>query len=84
MVIDRPKKGFGIPVAEWFRHELRDWVREELTRLETVGIDAGRALTLHDRHVAGSEDLRGPLWNLVALSRFVEAVSRSGGDPPAR
>ncbi len=28
----RPKRGFGVPLQSWFRHELRDWLKERLLR----------------------------------------------------
>jgi asparagine synthase (glutamine-hydrolysing) len=30
-IIDRPKQGFGVPVAEWFQLELGDQIRKKLT-----------------------------------------------------
>jgi hypothetical protein len=29
-LVDRPKKGFGIPVGEWFRADLRPWLEDVL------------------------------------------------------
>ena len=39
-IADRPKKGFGIPVAAWFKNELREALCDELSpeRLRLQGI----------------------------------------------
>lgn len=73
-VIDRKKKGFGMPTARWLRVDLLDWTREMLRYLENIGILTSEALALHNRHLAGREDLRKPLWNLVALAHFLQSV----------
>lgn len=73
-VIDRPKKGFGMPVAQWLKADLRDWAREELRGLDRIGIDSGRALELLHLHAAGKGDFRKPLWNLIALARWMAQV----------
>ena len=73
-IVDRKKKGFGMPIARWLRDELRDWTRDQLGCLDRIGIVPEEALTLHDRHLAGDEDLRKELWNLLALAQFVQRV----------
>jgi asparagine synthase (glutamine-hydrolysing) len=70
-IVDRKKKGFGMPIAQWLRGELRDWTRDQLRGLDRIGIAPEKALALHDRHLAGEEDLRKELWNLLALAQFV-------------
>lgn len=73
-IIDRPKKGFGMPIASWLRNDLADWARAQFDVLHMVGIDAKKARALHDLHVAGRMDLRKQLWNLIALALFLKHV----------
>ena len=69
-LVDRPKKGFGIPVGEWFRRELRGWLEDVLhdpaTRargyFKTTEVDR-----LVSDHVAGQADHTPRLWNLAML-----------------
>jgi asparagine synthase (glutamine-hydrolysing) len=69
-IANRPKKGFGIPIAEWFKGELRDPLREELSeaRLESQGIfvpsEVQRLLT---EHMSGRRDHRKALWTLFVF-----------------
>jgi asparagine synthase (glutamine-hydrolysing) len=67
-ILERPKKGFGIPVARWIRGPLRplflDLFSEDSLRRATV-FDIRAARALLDRHLSGAADLRKPLWTLA-------------------
>ena len=67
-VLDRPKQGFQLPIAEWFRGELHGWARDVL--LDPGARSRGyfhepyvRALL--DDHAAGGRDYSRPIWSLV-------------------
>lgn len=70
-IIDRPKKGFGVPLARWFRGELSGFLDETLSegtiremglfRYETIA----RMIALHR---SGRRDLRKELWTLVVFA----------------
>jgi asparagine synthase (glutamine-hydrolysing) len=69
-IIGRPKKGFGIPVAEWLRGPLRGMMLDLLApgRLERQGIlDAATVATLIRDHLEGRRDNRKPIWTLLML-----------------
>lgn len=59
----RPKHGFGMPVAQWFRSELRDLTRDALAASEF----REEGLSLLDRHERGEADHRKELWNLLVF-----------------
>jgi asparagine synthase (glutamine-hydrolysing) len=68
-LIDRPKKGFGIPRAEWLRLELRSLVFDLLT--DTTAIQRGwfnqnEVQSVINRHMMG-EDLDRILWPMLML-----------------
>jgi asparagine synthase (glutamine-hydrolysing) len=69
-ILNRPKKGFGIPVADWFRGPLREQMREVLSA-ERVGrdgfFDVGMVEGLVDDHLSGRRDNRKQLWTLFAF-----------------
>ncbi|HUF01833.1 MAG TPA: asparagine synthase (glutamine-hydrolyzing), partial [Gaiellaceae bacterium] len=67
-IAGRRKKGFGIPVAEWLKGELRDLLGDELSseRLRAQGIfEPAEVQRLVREHAAGRRDQRKPLWTLL-------------------
>jgi asparagine synthase (glutamine-hydrolysing) len=69
-ILERAKKGFGIPVAQWIRKELRADFHDALsgewpTSLEMI--DRGEVQRLLAAHVAGRENNYKELWALFIL-----------------
>lgn len=75
-VIDRPKKGFGIPVAAWLKGPLDPLVDELLAprRLSEAGyLDAARVRRLVDEHRRSERNHRKVLWTLLSFELWREA-----------
>ena len=73
-ILDRPKMGFGVPIVDWFRHDLRDWTRDIL--LDTVArergwFDYGYVQATLDRHARGFEDASPRIWALLVLELWL-------------
>ena len=69
-IAQRPKKGFGIPLATWLRNELREPLLDELSpeRLRRQGIFEPDAVTRLVRdHLDGRRDNRKELWTLFSF-----------------
>jgi asparagine synthase (glutamine-hydrolysing) len=69
-IADRAKKGFGIPIAAWFKSELKEALQDELSpeRLERQGIlDPKEVERLISEHLSGVADHRKPLWTLFVF-----------------
>ena len=62
-VLERRKKGFGIPLTRW----LRTWDPAAFERGGIVAGNAGWAAAQLREHQAGSRDNRLALWCLLAL-----------------
>lgn len=74
-ILRRPKKGFGIPIGEWFRGRLRDTLQDTLheRRIREAGFLRPQAVrTLVDDHLSGRRDNRKPLWTLFMFERWRE------------
>jgi asparagine synthase (glutamine-hydrolysing) len=67
----KPKKGLGVPQAEWLRTVLRARVEAALEHARTDGwFDHGTIETLWREHLAGTADYRRSLWSFVFAAPF--------------
>ena len=68
-IIDRPKHGFGVPLGDWFRSDLKTLVEDHLQSSPRVGrfLDAGVVGKLVEDHMKGSADHGHKLWTLLTL-----------------
>jgi len=72
-IVNRQKKGFGIPMARWLKHELNGLCRELLSedRIRRDRIFNPKYVTqLVDDHMAGKKDNRKPLWTLMVFQMW--------------
>jgi len=73
-LIDAGKKGFGLPIAEWLRTALRDWVEANLPRDDEF-FDATEVRALWREHLAG-RDRDGLLWRVAIFEAWRRDHSR--------
>jgi asparagine synthase (glutamine-hydrolysing) len=80
-LINRPKKGFSLPIAEWLRGSLREWAEEMLeeSRLGRDGYFHPKTVRkIWEDHVAGQRDFRHHVWALVMFQAWLDYRDRSG------
>lgn len=78
-LFERPKKGFGVPIAEWLRGPLKDWAAAllEPRRLRQEGdFDADLVDTTWREHQTGVTDRAYLLWDLLMFQAWRETVGR--------
>lgn len=76
-ILYRPKQGFAVPLAAWFRGPLRQHINGVLRGpvLEESGIfDAGTIAALLERHQSGARDHSAALWLLSMFESFLRQV----------
>ncbi len=72
-VLYRPKQGFSIPLARWFRGPLRERARTALTGepFAASGLfEPGRVGEILDQHESGLRDHGSVIWTLLAFAAF--------------
>jgi asparagine synthase (glutamine-hydrolysing) len=82
-VLDRPKRGFGVPLRRWFQEQMTGWAREILfdPRSRQRGwTRANEVAALLHQHEAGSRDHAKRIWALVCLELWARThVDRVAG-----
>ncbi|MBK9436379.1 MAG: hypothetical protein IPN51_00010 [Chloracidobacterium sp.] len=78
-VVYRRKMGFGVPIAHWFRGEMKDFVRDVLLSPASLSRGVFRPETIQmyiDQHIRGEVDHATPIWTLLMLElwyrRFID------------
>lgn len=69
-ILERPKVGFRVPVNEWFRGPMKDYLYEHLTGAQSRTRHYYHAQALQQvlaEHVAGRQNHEKLLWSLLTL-----------------
>ena len=74
-LLDRPKKGFSLPIAEWLRGPLRGWAEDLLgeSRLRQDGYFHAKIVRrVWEDHLSGRRDLRHHVWALLMFQAWLD------------
>lgn len=77
-MVDRPKKGFGVPLGVWLRGPLRDWAANLLdpVRLNQQGLfRAAPVQAAWSEHLAGKHDWSAHLWGVLMAQAWIDEAS---------
>jgi asparagine synthase (glutamine-hydrolysing) len=78
-LIDRPKKGFAVPIGHWIRGPLRGWAEELLDRraLERFGVfDVAGVHRILREHQSGRQNWQHKLWTVLILQDWLSHGGR--------
>ncbi|MBK9029632.1 MAG: amidotransferase 1, exosortase A system-associated [Propionivibrio sp.] len=76
-ILYRPKMGFAVPLARWFRGPLKERLRQAVLgpRLAATGwFNRDYLQHLVDAHQSGMRDYSAPLWTLLMFEAFLRTV----------
>lgn len=75
-LIDRPKMGFGVPLAKWLRQDLKPWATELLAenKLREAGyMDANIIQNYWREHQNNTQNWQAALWNILMFQSWLES-----------
>ena len=65
-IIHRPKKGFGIPLSDWIRNDLKETISETLLA-PNIFFEKSYVENLLKEHQSGKYNHRKLIWNLYVF-----------------
>ena len=74
-LMDRPKMGFGVPITEWFKNDLKEYFMTYLSkeRLEKEGIfNVEEVLLMRNRFLEGENESARRLWFILIFELWYE------------
>lgn len=73
-LIDRPKMGFGIPLEQWLRTDMRDWAESLLNEqlLKQQGyFDYVKVRQKWQQHLSGKHNWASQLWSILMFQSWL-------------
>jgi len=83
-LFDHPKTGFDIPLVDWFRGSLREFLRDHLTDPRFLARDIvapGFLREMLDEHESGRRDNSHWLWSILVLALWFQEIEQAVATP---
>ena len=82
IIVNRPKAGFVIPLAQWFRGKLREYCYDTICSKDSMPdlILLSAVRSILDEHVSGRKDYYLQIWTLLGLALWHRACIKGNGN----
>ncbi|MFC7082340.1 asparagine synthase (glutamine-hydrolyzing) [Halorussus caseinilyticus] len=77
-ILDRPKRGFDVPIGEWLKRDFAAEFRRTVETVETDLFDARAVLDVFEEHVHGARDHTRFLWSVYVFARWLDRMRARG------
>lgn len=80
-LMDRPKMGFGVPITDWFKDDLKEYFMTYLSaeRLENEGIfNVTEVISMRNRFLDGDNENVTRLWFILMFELWFEKWMKNG------
>jgi asparagine synthase (glutamine-hydrolysing) len=80
-ILDRPKKGFEVPIHEWLKGPLRTWAEARLAHEgfpSAIPMDRTALLSIFNLHTSGRRNAHPLLWSVLMLVNFMGRPTVNG------
>jgi len=82
-ILTRPKQGFGVPLADWFRKDLKETTAAVLLQPDPMGVLNPKTVAdLWTKHQSGFRDFSTPLWTLLMFRLWQDGYYKSSATGP--
>jgi asparagine synthase (glutamine-hydrolysing) len=72
-IMDRPKRGFGVPIDSWLRNDLSVWAEEKINdsqNFQGLPLNQNSVRELFQLHKSGVRNVHPLLWSVLMLLEF--------------
>ncbi|MGH7886747.1 MAG: asparagine synthase-related protein, partial [Candidatus Binatia bacterium] len=82
-ILTRRKQGFGVPVAQWLRKDLKETAAGVLLQDDPMGVLNSKGIAdLWSKHQSGFRDFSTPLWALLMFRLWQESYFKNATAAP--
>lgn len=79
-ILDRPKMGFRVPIANWLRNELKSWAEEliaDRVLVSQAGMEVEVLNKIWQQHLTTKFDHHTIVWTALVLLQFIKTNSEN-------